>query len=89
MGFGGIGVWQLLIILAIVILLFGTKRLSSIGTDLGKAIKGFKKSVGDDESESKDSDEDNNVEDQTEQSQQDSASAQSKAETKTGDKHRS
>ena len=89
MGFGGIGVWQLLIILAIVVLLFGTKRLSSIGTDLGKAIKGFKKSVSDDESESKESDEDNNVEDKTEQSQQDSASAKGKTETKTGDKHRS
>ena len=41
---GGISVWQLLIILVIVVLLFGTKRLKGIGTDLGGAIKGFKKS---------------------------------------------
>lgn len=41
---GGIGIWQLLIILVIVVLLFGTKRLKGIGTDLGGAIKGFKKS---------------------------------------------
>lgn len=45
MGIGGIGVWQLLIILLIVIMLFGTKRLGSIGTDLGSAIRGFRKSV--------------------------------------------
>ena len=45
MGFGGISVWQLLIILLIVVLLFGTKRLKSIGGDLGEAIKGFRKSV--------------------------------------------
>jgi sec-independent protein translocase protein TatA len=46
---GGIGIWQLLIILAIVIMLFGTKRLRTIGTDLGSAIKGFRKSMSDDE----------------------------------------
>ncbi len=42
MGFGGISIWQLLIILAIVLLLFGTKRLRNIGADLGNAVKGFK-----------------------------------------------
>ena len=42
MGFGGIGIWQLLIILVIVLLLFGTKRLRNIGSDLGGAVKGFK-----------------------------------------------
>jgi sec-independent protein translocase protein TatA len=42
MGIGGISIWQLLIILAIVLLLFGTKRLKNIGSDLGGAIKGFK-----------------------------------------------
>lgn len=49
MGFGGISVWQLLIVLVIVILLFGTKRLKGIGGDLGEAIKGFRKSVNDDD----------------------------------------
>lgn len=49
MGIGGISIWQLLIILAIVVLLFGTKRLKGIGGDLGSAIKGFKKAVSDDE----------------------------------------
>lgn len=43
---GGISIWQLLIILAIVLLLFGTKRLRNLGGDLGGAIKGFKKSMG-------------------------------------------
>jgi sec-independent protein translocase protein TatA len=37
--------WQLAIVLLIVVLIFGTKRLKSIGTDLGGAIKGFKKSM--------------------------------------------
>lgn len=46
---GGISIWQLLIVLAIVILLFGTKRLKSVGSDLGSAIKGFRKAVGEDE----------------------------------------
>ncbi len=45
MGFGGISIWQLLIILLIVVMLFGTKRLKSLGSDLGDAIKGFRKSM--------------------------------------------
>ena len=52
MGIGGISVWQLLIILAIVIMLFGTKRLRNLGGDLGSAVKGFRKSMqGEDESD--------------------------------------
>lgn len=42
----GISIWQLLIILAIVALLFGTKRLRNIGGDLGSAIRGFKGAMG-------------------------------------------
>lgn len=45
MGVGGIGIWQLVIILLIVIMLFGTKRLGSLGSDLGSAIRGFRKNV--------------------------------------------
>jgi sec-independent protein translocase protein TatA len=48
MGIGGISVWQLLIILAIVVMLFGTKRLRTLGSDLGSAVKGFRKSMTDD-----------------------------------------
>jgi len=51
MGFSGIGIWQLLIVLVIVLLLFGTKRLKNIGSDLGGAIKGFKKSMNQTENE--------------------------------------
>jgi len=47
----GISIWQLLIILVIVIVLFGTKRLGTIGTDLGKAIKGFKGAMHEGEEE--------------------------------------
>ena len=51
MGFGGIGVWQLLIILVIVLLLFGTKRLKNIGSDLGGALKGFKGAMNESDKE--------------------------------------
>ena len=47
----GISIWQLLIILVIVLLLFGTKRLRNMGGDIGSAIKNFKKSVKSEESE--------------------------------------
>ena len=50
MGFGGISIWQLLIVLAIVILIFGTKRLKGLGSDVGGAIKSFKKAMNEDES---------------------------------------
>ncbi len=51
MGMSGIGIWQLLIVLAIVLLLFGSKRLGSLGGDLGKAISGFRREIKDDASE--------------------------------------
>ncbi len=50
MGIGGISIWQLLILLAIVVLVFGTKRLRNLGGDLGAAIKGFRKGMEDDKS---------------------------------------
>lgn len=46
---GGISIWQLLIIAVLVVLLFGTKKLRSLGSDLGESIKGFKKSMSDDD----------------------------------------
>ena len=48
MGIGGISIWQLLIILVIVIMLFGTKRLRTMGGDLGSMVKGFRKTMQDD-----------------------------------------
>ena len=46
---GGISIWQILIILVIVILLFGTKKLRNVGTDLGGALKGFKKAMNEED----------------------------------------
>lgn len=46
MGIAGISIWQLLIILLIVIMLFGSKRLRTLGSDLGDAIGGFRRSLG-------------------------------------------
>lgn len=54
MGVGGIGIWQLLIILVIVVMLFGTKKLRNIGTDLGGALKGFKTAMKDDDAKKDD-----------------------------------
>ena len=45
---GGISIWQLLIIVAIIVLLFGTKKLRTLGADLGESVKGFKKAMNDD-----------------------------------------
>ncbi|ARN76347.1 Sec-independent protein translocase TatA [Oceanicoccus sagamiensis] len=56
---GGISIWQLLIILAIVVMLFGTKRLRNMGGDLGEAIKGFKNSMSDDKKDESDESLDN------------------------------
>ena len=47
----GLSIWQLLIILVIVLVLFGTKRLGSLGSDLGKAIRGFKNAMHEGEDE--------------------------------------
>ena len=56
MGFSGISIWQLLIVLVIVLLVFGTKRLKNIGSDMGSAIKGFKGAMNDAGKEKKDED---------------------------------
>ena len=51
MGFGGISIWQLLIILLIVVLVFGTKKLRNIGGDLGGALRNFKDAMREGEKE--------------------------------------
>jgi sec-independent protein translocase protein TatA len=49
--FANIGPWQLLIILVIVLAIFGTKRLRSLGSDLGSAVKGFRSAMNEAEEE--------------------------------------
>ena len=46
---GGLSIWHWLIVLVIVVLVFGTKRLGSVGKDVGEAVKGFKKGMQDDD----------------------------------------
>ncbi len=67
MGIGGIGIWQLLIILLIVVMLFGTKKLRNLGSDLGGALKGFKTAMKEDEKDEseEESDETDNSEGET------------------------
>lgn len=57
----GFSIWQILIILLIVVLLFGTKKLRNMGSDLGAAVKGFKEGIKDDD-EKKDDKETANLE---------------------------
>jgi sec-independent protein translocase protein TatA len=45
----GPSVWSIIVILLIVVLLFGTKKLRNVGGDLGSALKGFKKALSDDD----------------------------------------
>jgi sec-independent protein translocase protein TatA len=73
MGISGISIWQLLIVLAIVVMLFGTKRLRTLGSDLGSMIKGFKNSMSSEEA-AKAEEEQKNLE------QQQKAAAQQTAE---------
>ena len=57
MGIGGISCWQILIILVVILVLFGGKKIRTMGSDLGEGLKGFKKAIKDEdadkESESK------------------------------------
>lgn len=48
---GSLSIWHWLIVLGVVILVFGTKKLGSVGSDVGSAIKNFKKSMSDGEAE--------------------------------------
>ena len=47
---GGLSIWHWLIVLVIVVLVFGTKRLKNVGKDVGEAVKGFKQGMSDDKS---------------------------------------
>ncbi|MGY3859565.1 twin-arginine translocase TatA/TatE family subunit [Aeromonas sp. NJAU223] len=53
MGLGGIHIWHLLILLLVVVLVFGSKRLAGAGEDLGTAIKDFRKALRDDDTQPK------------------------------------
>ncbi len=76
MGLGGISIWQLLIILAIVVMLFGTSRLKNLGSDLGSAIKGFKNSMSEDGKAAGDS---KNAADNTQKKEAEDASDETKS----------
>ncbi len=52
MGIGGISIWQILIVLLVVLVLFGGKKIRALGSDLGEGLKGFKKAIKDEDTES-------------------------------------
>lgn len=49
---GSMSIWHWVIVLVVVVLLFGTKKLGNVGSDIGKAVKGFKDGVKGDEEQS-------------------------------------
>ena len=58
MGIGGLSLWQILIILLVIVVLFGGKKIRNMGSDLGEGLKGFKKAIKDDDAESESKSED-------------------------------
>jgi len=72
---GGISIWQLVIIAVIVVLLFGTKKLRNMGSDLGSAVKGFKKAVSEEDANDK------SLADKSESNQAESTKAKEKDST--------
>lgn len=91
MGLGGISIWQLLIILVIVLLLFGTSKLRNIGGDLGGAIKSFKKSMkeGEDEEEEEGKEDDEEAAEASASIEDKGTSHKEASEKKTGEGARS
>ncbi|MEN8822442.1 MAG: Sec-independent protein translocase subunit TatA [Abyssibacter sp.] len=89
MGLGGISMWQLLIILAIVLLVFGTKRVRNLGGDLGGAIKVFKSAMK--EGEEEQAKQDNQTEDSAQPASLSAAQSESAetSGTKTGERQSS
>ena len=51
MGIGGISIWQILIVLLVIVVLFGGKKIRSLGSVLGEGLKGFKKAIKDEDVE--------------------------------------
>ena len=83
MGVGGISIWQLLIVLVIVLLLFGTKKLRNMGGDLGGAIKGFRSSMKEVKAGDSDNEDPETADQQAEASQDDLADVESTEDEKT------
>lgn len=76
------GIWELLILLVIILLLFGTKKLRNAGGDIGSAFKNFKKAVKDEDKQT----DAKNVEDQSEDAEFDSNRQPGNAEQSSADK---
>ena len=83
MGVGGISIWQLLIVLVIVLLLFGTKKLRNMGGDLGGAIKGFRSSIKEVKAGDSDSEDPETAVQQAEATQDDLADVEATEDVKT------
>ena len=84
MGVGGISIWQLLIVLVIGLLLFGTKKLRNMGGDLGGAIKGFRSSMKQVKDGDSDSEDPETADQQAEAAQDDLADVEAAEDVKTG-----
>ncbi|WP_419812476.1 Sec-independent protein translocase subunit TatA [Bacterioplanoides sp.] len=81
----GISIWQLLIVLAIVIMIFGTKKLRSLGGDLGGAVKGFKKAMNEEPAEKKDEEAKNLTHEKADELEKDADFAETKTAQKSAE----
>lgn len=88
MGFSGISPWSLVLILIIVLVLFGTKRLRNAGGDLGSAIKNFKKSMSDAGSNANSTDQDATTKETAKVSKQEGNVIDSEAKVKVKEDHK-
>ncbi|NNC24448.1 twin-arginine translocase TatA/TatE family subunit [Salinisphaera sp. USBA-960] len=82
MGLGGISPWQLLILLAIVLAIFGTKKLRNIGGDLGSAMRDFRGAMRDSDSDEQDNNPSEDDDDQRVVNHQASENADAGAQTR-------
>lgn len=87
MGFEGIGVWQLLIILLIVVMIFGTKKLKNVGGDLGSAMKSFRSAMREGNEEEEKTTEEKSHEPLSSAKSETTAQNQQHAEDKTAERH--
>lgn len=87
MGFEGIGVWQLLIVLLIVVMIFGTKKLKNVGGDLGSAMKSFRSAMREGDDSDAEEAKDKNHEPLTSEKSESAEETKAKADSKTAEHH--
>ena len=85
---GGFSIWHWLVVLLIVALIFGTKRLGNIGSDVGNAVKSFKKAMQDDDKPASDTDSQPKIDKPADPSSSGQSSSAQSSNTQSADEQR-